>query len=332
MAQDYYSLLGVPRDATSQDIKRAFRKLARECHPDVAGDAPEAVERFRGIRMAYETLLDPVTRARYDRRGQRTRHKGGSFFDAMYKRTGQAAEARQKGRGEHRQRRAAQTGNRDLGLDDLMGGLGARPKAKTSERTTREGPRPAPGRDVHVEVDIPRTVALRGGAVTVTYYRMRRSDSWTPRSKDPGLVRIQEIAEIRVLPGTEDRALLTEHGLGDHGPWGGAAGDLQVRVRLVGSVEEVPAAEVNEALRVDIGVSEAMLGGRIVVETPQGPVRLTVPPGTSSHARMRLSGKGAKGVSGHPTDLYVEFRVVVPKQLDAESRRLIEAFLALNPS
>ena len=332
MADDYYSLLGVPRDATSQDIKRSFRKLARECHPDVAGDSPTAVERFRDIRKAYETLLDPVTRARYDRRGQRPRHKGGSFFDAMYKRTGQAAEARQTGKGEHRQRRGAQSASRELGLDDLMGGLGGRPRAKTNEHTTRDGPASAPGRDVHVEVDVPKTVALRGGSITVTYFRMRRSDSWTPRSRDPGLVRIEEIAEIRILPGTEDRTLLTEHGLGDHGPWGGAAGDLQVRVRLVGTVEEAAPSAVGEALRVDIGVSEAMLGGRIVVDTPQGPVRMTVPPGTCSHARMRLSGKGPADARGRSTDLYVEFRIVVPKTLDAQSRRLVEEFLALNPS
>ena len=331
MADDYYSLLDVPRDATSQDIKRSFRKLARECHPDVAGDSPAAVERFRDIRKAYETLLDPVTRARHDRRGQRPRHKGGSFFDAMYKRTGQAAEARRTGNGEHRQRRGAQQSSRDLGLDDLMGGLGGRPRA-TNERTTRDGPASAPGRDVHVEVDVPKTIALRGGSVTVTYFRMRRSDSWTPRSRDPGLVRIEEIAEIRILPGTEDCTLLTEHGLGDHGPWGGAAGDLQVRIRLVGTVEEASPNPVSSALRVDIGVSEAMLGGRIVVDTPQGPVRMTVPPGTCSHARMRLSGKGTPDDQGQPTDLYVEFRIMVPKPLDAKSRQLIEEFLALNPN
>ena len=88
MSEDYYSILGVPKDATSQDIKRSFRHIARECHPDVSGGSQEAEERFRQARQAYETLMDPVTRARYDRRRQRRQQMGGSFFDAFYNRSG----------------------------------------------------------------------------------------------------------------------------------------------------------------------------------------------------------------------------------------------------
>ena len=91
MASDYYSVLGVPRDATSKDIKRAFRQIARECHPDVAGEDPEAAETFKKARIAYETLMDPTARARYDRRqarrGPGAPLGGGSFFEAFYRRT-----------------------------------------------------------------------------------------------------------------------------------------------------------------------------------------------------------------------------------------------------
>jgi DnaJ-class molecular chaperone len=350
MAGDFYETLGVPRDATTQDIKRAFRQIARECHPDVAGGDTVAEERFKSCRRAYETLMDPVARARYDRRGQRRKH-GGSFFDAFYKategapsqRTGPSFAGHTTGGGASAKPRGGKghAGN-DVGLDDLFNDFGdfGFGKGRSRQDPTAAKPRhrrPEPGRDVSVDLDVGRQVAREGGSVTATYYRAQRSDSWRPGSTDPGLIRVQDIADVRIIPGTRDGEVLRERGLGDAGAWGGAYGDLVVRVRLVGDERAKPeppkpdpapveAPPQAEQVSLDISVAEALLGGRVELMTPQGKVRLTVPPGTSSGARLRLKGKAASG-----GDLYVLLRIVVPHSLDEESRALIEQFALLNP-
>jgi len=428
LADDYYAILGVAKDATSQDIKRAFRQIARECHPDRSGGDPAAEERFKKSRQAYETLMDPVTRARYDRRGQRRLRKGESFFDAFYRHTGGGgAEAKEAGRAKPKRPGANPTGRKarkhdpgnDVSLDDLFNDFGfgggrvdpGRREAQQSPPPSRS--RPTPGDDVHVDIEVPAHVAQSGGSVTAVYYRMQRADSWRPGMGDPGLVRVQDIADVRIIPGTRTGEVLREKGLGNAGPHGGPYGDLVARIRIVaaqrsadtgssprperpqhrsvdagggfsgggrssaggdggpfgggpaaggpfggGSVgggprsaghptaeaprrtteAEAPEPRVvrdadgtRHEVTLDITVVEALLGGRVPFETAQGAVRLSIPPGSSGGNKLRLRGKGPRDPSGAPTDLYVRLRIVVPRDLDAESRRLIEAFARLNP-
>lgn len=371
MAQDYYSILGVARDASAQDIKKAFRQIARECHPDVAGNDPSAEERFKTARKAYETLMDPVTRARYDRRGQRRAHPRGSFFDAFYRSMGGDPDkaSRNPGgftpgahdAGGHASARGADKdpGN-DLDLDDLFNDFGdfgfggKRPSSQRDRVRTAPPPpprdvTPTPGADVHVELDVPVNVARSGGSVTAVYYRMQRADSWRPGSVEAGVVRIQDIADIRIVPGAHDGQVLRERGLGDAGPHGGPYGDLVVRVRVVGSQAQQSRTRAGQRQRpppppprypggmdghemvLDMSVVEALLGGRIELHTPQGTVKLTIPPGTSSGTKLRLKAKGPPDAMGDPTDLVVRTRIVVPSHIDEESRALIERFARLNP-
>jgi curved DNA-binding protein len=394
MADDYYGVLGVTREATSQEIKRAFREIARRCHPDVVGDDVEAEERFKRARKAYETLMDPVARTRYDRRGQRAsgppgsgHGAPGSFFDAFYRaternqrpagvppggrmRTGQPPGSTGPGpastvRTDSARRHAPRNPGNAVDLDDLLndfgfGGARVSPRAGSAPRQDGGAPPrqsqaagagggfqearvrgaaapPEPGEDVHVDLEAPADVARSGGSLTAVYYRMQRADSWRPGAPDPGLVRVQDIADIRVLPGTADGEVLRERGLGSAGSHGGPYGDLIVTVRVVGRAPEPgqPGAAEGEATdqpTVDLSVVEALLGGRVSLDTPQGRVRLTIPPGTSSGVRLRLKGRGPVGPDGAPTDWYVVTRIVVPKELDAESRRLIEEYARLNPS
>ena len=361
LAADYYCILGVPKDATTQEIKRAFRQIARECHPDVSGGDPESEQRFKTARKAYETLMDPVTRARYDRRDKRRKHGGGSFFEAFYERT--AEEEQKRGRsktgpayaphvsgGSGATRRRRHDPGNDLGLEDLFrdfGDFGFGNKArgeKPKGTTTQEAPseaRPQKGADVQIELDVPFDVARTGGSLTAVYYRMQRADSWRPGSSDPGVVRVQDIADVRIIPGTRDKEVVRERGLGDAGIHGGPFGDLVIRLRVVPSRqkpspepepapqpenEAAPHPSRTEEITLDIGIVEAILGGRVELDTPQGRVKLSIPPGTSSDSRMRLKQKGAD-----KNDLYVRIRIVVPKDLDDESRRLVEEFAKLNP-
>lgn len=352
MVPDYYGILGVARDATSQDIKKAFREIARKCHPDVAGADADAEERFKAARQAYETLMDPVARARYDRRAQRRAQApppGGSFFDAFYRATGTDAEDRQRQGGGQRTPTGKRNPGNAVSLDDLFNDFGSlRPEpeggpAKRARTPPPAGPRtsgprtaPTPGDDVHVDLEVPADVARDGGSVTAVYYRMQRADSWRPGAPDAGTVRVQDIADVRIIPGTGDGTHLRERGLGNAGPHGGAYGDLVATVRIVGERPKPPPSPEPEpkgdSRTVDISVVEALLGGRVSVETPQGSVRVTIPPGTSSGTRMRLKGRGAPGPDGLAGDLYVVTRIVVPKELDLESRRLVEEFARLNPS
>lgn len=342
MADDYYAVLGVSKDATSQEIKRAFREIARKCHPDVAGADAAAEEQFKSARKAYETLMDPVARGRYDRRGQRKAPPPGSFFDAFYRATGSRDEAP---RPPPSGARPGPTGRKNPGnsvtLEDLFNDFGdfGFGEGKGGPTPASSGPRSSPqaGEDVSVDLDVPERVAREGGSLTAVYYRMQRADSWRPGAPDPGLVRVQDIADVRVMPGTADGETLRERGLGNAGAHGGPYGDLLVTVRIVRQPTAEPRAAGAETVAqgegyVDLTIVEAMLGGRVGLDTPQGRVRLTIPPGTSSGVRLRLKGRGPVDAAGQPTDWFAVTRIVVPRELDAESRRLIEEFARLNPS
>ncbi len=377
-ATDYYGLLGVARDATEKDIKRAFRALAKECHPDVAGDDPAKTERFKSLRAAYDVLVDPVKRAAYDRRLDR-RSNPSPFFGSHWKHAGKPADATS----------AARPSANDLDFEDIFndfGGLdfgfgkkggpapGTRPGAapppppnptgdgwyrQTTSRPAGRSrpdapggdqPRPPPsepGDDVKLRVDVPASVAMRGGQVTVNYPRRIRA------SDQRSLVSIDELYELRVPPGVREGEVLRVERMGNAGPGGGPHGDLVATVHMVGprpgqaapgdaegargprmkmpGHDEVVAEGDIDVLRFDVSVVEAILGGRVEVATPQGRVRVTVPPGTSSGTRLRLRGKGTQGADGLPRDLFAEVRIVVPAEVDEESRRLIEQFARLNP-
>lgn len=269
MADDYYAVLGLTREATEQDVKKAFRKIARECHPDVVGDDPAKLSRFKTAKEAYEVLSDAAARVKYDRRldrrGQRMR-SGGSFREAFYRRT---AEGQNPGRSRPHQRSSKRVSDpaNNIGLDDLFNDFGfgdsragsggrtrtggkpggsaprdspfQRSNVRSSagrERTTR-APMPQAGSDVNIDLDVPEHVARDGGTVDATYRRMQRSDSWRPGSPEPGVMQIRDIAVVRLLPGTRDGEILHEKGQGNAGPYGGPYGDLVVRVRVVPGAE-----------------------------------------------------------------------------------------------
>jgi DnaJ-class molecular chaperone len=350
LAEDFYSILGVAKDASMPDIKRAFRQLARECHPDVAGEDAAKVERFKKIREAYEVLSDPVQRSRYDRRGER---RTGPFLGSSWDRVSNPQGAPP---------RPAGPGNQDLDLEDLLSGFSAADFGFGGRGNANQRPTPPPppktrgvqGKDIHLTADVPEDVAQNGGIVTLSYKRLRRGDD------GESLHNYDELYDLRVPPQTSARMELRVRGMGDAGAHGGAYGELVCSVRIIPatrsnsrmkmpwgayneptSAPEAPRATTGtseihtdpnqEVQQVSIGITEAILGGRVEVPTPAGTVRISIPAGTDSGTRLRLRGRGSLRGDGSRHDLYAEIRIVVPKHLDAESRSLIERFGALNP-
>ena len=326
---NHYQTLGVTEDADPTTLKKAFRKIARECHPDVAGEDPKCAARFKIAREAFEVLSDPERRARYDRRRKRVsgRPGGGSFFDAFYRATGKAAGASSKpGRARPGPAVAGHGGN-DVGLDDLFDDFGdfgfgqSKPQSTYTQSTsTGEGdPRARRGEDVRMELEVPSSLARAGGAVPVSYERLDRVDTWSPGDGDAGLASVQDVVEVRVIPGTCEGEVLRERGRGNAGPHGGPPGDLVLLIRLVGdaTARTSPAPGV-----VELSLREALLGGTVAVQSPTGPVHLEVPAGTSGGTRMRLKGKGPSG-----GDWYVVTRIRVPKSLDDEGCDLARKLL-----
>jgi DnaJ-class molecular chaperone len=299
MPRDYYEVLGVKRDASEDEVKKAYRKLARQYHPDRNPGDKQAEANFKEVQSAYDVLSDKKKRAHYDRFG----HAGGA---EGFEPGGARNETFRWGQGgpeglnvEGMDPEEANDflrrmfgGGADLG--DLFGG-GAR-----SGGRNRRGRRAQPAPEFESEIDIPFTVAAAGGAVTL------HLDG-------------REL-QVKVPAGVEEGRKLRLKGQGPGG------GDLLLKLRI--QPHPYFRREGNDLfLEVPLSLSEAVLGARVDVPTLDG-TKLTVkvPPGTSSGSRLRLRGKGVAG-----GDQYIEIKVVVPAPKDERSRELIEEFGRLNP-
>jgi curved DNA-binding protein len=291
--RDYYEALGVPRDASEEDIRRAYRRLARQNHPDVNKD-PEAEQRFKEISEAYEVLRDPEKRARYDRLGSNWRVgqdvSGDPGFDDVRVDFG-----------------GADFGGADFGGDfsDLFEGLfGGR--ARGGRRTRRGGSDgfSARGADQEAVLELSLDEAARGGRRSITLGDGRDY-------------------EVDIPPGAVDGQRIRLAGEGAAGLGGGTPGDLYLRVR----VRPHPRFRVEgRDLYTDLPVApwEAALGAEVEVGTLDGRARVKVPAGSSCGRRLRLRGEGLPGPGGKSGDLYAEVKIVVPKKLSRDERKLFE--------
>jgi len=295
--KDYYETLGVPRDATQDDVKRAYRKLARKYHPDVSKD-PDAEARFKELGEAYAVLKDPEKRAAYDQMG--SEWKTGQDFqpppgwDAGFEFSG--ADFGAGPGGDH---------------SDFFEALFGR-HAKAGQRAHMH----AQGQDHHAKVLIDLVDAYRGARRSISL-RMPMLDA-------QGRVTTQErTLEVSIPKGIRAGQHLRLAGQGAPGLGGGPAGDLYLEIAF----KPDPQFRADgRDVYVDLPLApwEAALGTSVTAPTPEGQVQLTIPPGSAAGRQLRLKGRGIPGMP--PGDLYVTLGIALPP---ADSEAAQEAYRAM---
>lgn len=291
--KDYYKLLGVERGARAEEISKAYKKLARQYHPDLNPGDKQAEDKFKEINEAYEVLKDPEKRKLYDQLGPDWQHgqqfQGNpGFGNAHFTFNGQRFDG---------------SGFSDF-FETLFGGggggrgaqFGPDPFGGFSSRSRR-------GRDVEAELSLSLEEALRGGRRAVTLQMPQG-----PKT-----------LEVNVPAGIREGAKLRLAGQGDPAP-GGTPGDLFLRVRYLAH----PLFKVEgENLHCDVALApwEAALGARVAVPTLEGEVELSIPAGSSSGRKFRLRGKGL-GSGANRGDLLARVMIKVPARLSAEESEI----------
>lgn len=276
--RDPYQVLGVDRKADADTIRKAYRKLARQWHPDV-NDSADAADRFKEINAANDVLSDPEKRRLYDQFGEASTRPG---FDAG------RARAWSRGRG------GAGFDGSPVDLDDLLGSIfgGGMSGAARSPRR---------GSDQQIEIQVDFMTTVLGGERAVS---VRRPDG-----------EVQSLT-VPIPAGAKDGGKVRLKGQGLPPRGGGPCGDLLVRLS-VGSHPHLRRIDDDLELEVPITVLEALRGATITVPTPTGDIRLNVPEGASNGLRLRVKGRGIQR-KGRPGDLYVVLRPTVPRSDDPE--------------
>jgi curved DNA-binding protein len=302
MARDYYDILGVPRTASADEMKKAYRALARKYHPDRNPGDKEAEAKFKEINQAYDVLSDEKKRAQYD--------QFGSDFEQMAGGAGRAG----AGGGPFHFRWGGGEAGPEFDLGDassifeeiLKGGAGGFGPRGGGRRTRR-----SPAQDIEHDIEVDFMTAAHGGSLELEMQRQSGGDGTH--------------LKVDIPAGIADGARLRLRGQGH------AGGDLYVRVHVKPHPYFRREGQ-NIILEVPISVAEAILGAKVDVPTTDGTITVTIPPGTSSGQRLRLRGRGLPTPGGGERgDQYVELKIVVPRQIDERSKELIEEFARHDP-
>jgi molecular chaperone DnaJ len=361
-SKDYYKILGVPESASAEDIKKAYRKLAKQYHPDANQNDPTAADRFKEVGEAYAVLHDESKRKQYD---QMRRMGPFSGFGAGGRPGGRPGFGTQGGPG-------IQFTVEDLGD---MGGLGDLFSSIFDFGRKRKQPAgPERGAPVEYTVEIPFRTAARGGTITVTvpvteecatcggtaaapgaqtvicsecggtgtvsfgqggfavnrpcpacYGRGEIPAEPCPACAGQGVIRHERGIRLKVPSGVETGSKLRLSGQGERGPGGGPAGDLLITFQ----VKPDPFFRrdgLNVHCTVPVNIAQAALGSKVRVRSVDGRrVSVRVPPGTQSGTKLRIPGHGIEK-GGRRGDQYVQLKITVPETLDPDQERLMREF------
>ncbi len=303
--KDYYETLGVPKTAGDDEIRKAFRKLARTHHPDMvkAAEKKAAEEKFKGINEAYEVLGDPEKRKKYDQLGAGWDQQGGQPPPDWQQHAGRGGFGGGGARGGDFH--FGGTGFSDF-FEQFFGGAGRRGGSPGGFGFEEETLR---GEDMEADIMVTLEEALKGSTRKIS---LRRPNS--PKA---------QTFSVRIPAGVRAGQRIRLAGAGNAGPRGAAAGDLFLRVKF----EQHPEFRVEGSdLLHDISLApwQAVLGGEISAPTLEGTMKLKIPAGTQNHQRFRLRGRGLPKEDGGRGDFYAVAEVVLPKKLTARERELWE--------
>jgi curved DNA-binding protein len=325
--KDYYQTLGLARTASADEIRNAFRTLARQYHPDVAKDKNKkrAEEKFKEVNEAYEVLGDPDKRKKYDELGSGWNHSGmrpppgGQAYRTYSWRAGEegAPEGFEFGG----------TGFSDF-FEQFFGGKGGtgHPGGFAEAQTGQ-------GQDVEAVLMVTLEEAMRGGVRPITLRRNTRCPQCNgagvqgrrvcSQCGGSGQVSTTQNYKVKIPAGVRDGQRLRIAGQGEPALGGGAAGDLYLRVRMASHPDfRVEGGDLYYDL--DLAPWEAALGAQISVPTPEGPLNIKIPPATQNGQRLRLRGRGLPGGAKPQGDLYVVARIQMPKQTGDREKALWE--------
>jgi len=298
--KDYYEILGVSRDATEEEIKKAYRRLALKYHPDRNPGDKQAEERFKEINEAYAVLSDKEKRKHYDTYGMTDFHKRYTEEDIF---------------------RGFNIGDlfRDLGFGgtDIFSIIFGRERQAQGKRRfydfnfgdfiTREQ-RPEGGLDIHYELEIPFMDAVKGAEKRISFVRDGKTEE----------------VNVKIPVGVSTGTKLRLQGKGNRNPYTGEAGDLYLTIK-VGEHPVFKREGYDIFVKKNIKLTDAILGSVVEIPSIFGPKKVKIPPGVQSHSKMRLKGLGIsdpkRNING---DQYVEIIVDIPKKLTEKQRKLVE--------
>ncbi len=298
--KDYYKVLGVNRDATQDEIKKAFRKLAVKYHPDKNPGNKEAEAKFKEITEAHEVLGDPEKRRRYDQLGENWNRAEGETYDDWFTRNANIF------RGEDTYSfttDAEEIFMRMGGFSDFFESLFGNPF------TGRRKANPRKGNDLRAELSITAQQARNGTEQIIT----------------GGYSRIK----IQIPPGTRDGQVLRVPNQGSPGILGGPPGDLYLTIRIR---NQTPFQQQENDVLIDLHIDlyTAVLGGRQEVKTPEGKkIRLKIPQGTDTGTILRVPGMGFSTPYGLKGDLLIRVQVHIPEKISSEQASLFKKLASM---
>ena len=301
--RDYYETLGLAKSASADEIKSAFRKLARKHHPDLAKDKKAAEEKFKEINEAYEVLSDPEKRKKYDEYGSNWQHAGNGFQGAPGGGSGYGSGGFGGGSAGGTDFHFGGTGYSDF-FEQFFGtrrGRGFGGGAGFEETPQR-------GRDVEADILVTLDEALNGATRQISFRKGNAPDVQT--------------YTVRVPKGVREGQRIRLAGQGESG------GDLYLRVKMQQHPDyRFEGADILHD--VEVPAWRAVLGGELTIPTPDGKAKLKIPAGTQSGRKFRIPGRGLPERGGGRGDFYAVMEIEVPETLTPEQRDLWEKLAAL---